>query len=395
MGNRERKLVHARKAAESANFRTQEGLVGDAKYAEMAKIMDMPVKPKDAAWHWDDRLKILNYWYGGSRVGHEKGRRVVSHATDAERYKRLHQSFTRLWALGYRIDEPKKLRADHVEALVASWTGQRALQNKKIPKELKPKTIENRLSALRTLCGWFKKKDVVKSKAFYATESHPLICTGIATSDKSWDASCIDYDRVMREAVAEDPAVAIQLVAMSAFGLRMREALMLDILEAERMGGLYITRGTKGRRARSVEITNDDQRLALELIKDFAKTRPGVHHLGSPGLDFTQPRDLKQALNHSYYIFAKIGITKKTLGVTVHGLRHQFCHELMLSFGLIPPVKGGTADQMPKEERTRIERIASEALGHSRPNITAAYAGSFHRKSGQSLNSKGIENDPR
>ena len=395
MGNRERKLVHARKAAASVNFKTPAGLVGDAEYAEMAKIMDMPVKTKDEAWHWDDRLKVINYWHGGSRTGFEKGRRVVSHATDAERYKRLHQSFARLWALGYRLEEPTNLRAEHIQALVSSWTGQLALQDKTIPKELEPKTIENRLSALRTLCGWFKKKNVVKPKAFYATESHPLICTGITKEDKSWERADIDYSRVMREAVTEDPAVAIQMVAMSAFGLRMKEAVMLDVFEAERIGSLYITKGTKGRRTRSVEITNGDQRLALDLIKDFAKTRPGVHHLGSLGLDFTNPRDLLQALNHSYYIFGKIGITKKTLGVTVHGLRHQFCHELMLSLGLIPAVKGGTADQMPKEARTRIERIASEALGHSRPGITAAYAGSFHRKPEQSFNHKDMDNDPR
>jgi len=395
MGNRERKLVHARNAAAAVNFQTEVGLTGDAKYASMAKTMGMFAKEEKSAWQWHSRLKVINGWYGGFRVGFENGRRVVSHATDAEREKRLYQSFASLWKLGYRIDDPKNIKAAHVEALVKLWTGQIPLMGETELNELSPKTIENRLSALRQLCKWLGKKDVVKPKAFYATESHPLICTGITKEDKSWEGADIDYSRVMREAVTEDPAVAIQMVAMSAFGLRMREAVMLDVFEAERIGSLYITKGTKGGRKRSVEITNGDQRLALDLIKDFAKTRPGVHHLGSLGLDFTNPRDLLQALNHSYYIFGKIGITKKTLGVTVHGLRHQFCHELMLSLGLIPAVKGGSADQMPKQERTRIERIASEALGHSRPGITAAYAGSFHRKPEQSFNQKDINDDPR
>jgi len=49
----------------------------------------------------------------------------------------------------------------------------------------------------------------------------------------------------------------------------------------------------------------------------------------------------------------------------------------MISKGLIPPVKGGRADQLPAKERNAVMLQASRALGHSRVSITPAYSGSF------------------
>lgn len=172
---------------------------------------------------------------------------------------------------------------------------------------------------------------------------------------------------------------------------------MFDVYDSDRGASLYIKKGAKGKRPRSVEITTVEQREAIELIKSFMRLRPGVNHLGSPGLDFANPRDLMQALQRSYYILTKIGITKKNLGVTAHGLRHGFCQQIMLNMGLVPAIKGGLLNQMPTEERTRIERAASEALGHTRPSITTAYGGSFYSPQLKitSFNVKDMNNDPR
>lgn len=392
---RERKVANAGEAAAAAHFNPI-GLMGDARYAEMERIMDMDAKPKGAKWHWSSRLKVINGWFGGFRVGYEKGRRVVSHATRDDREKRLFQCFKQLWELGFRIEHPSNLASKHVEALVAYWTGQLPMMVKMgkvttpIFKVYSPKTIENWLSALRALCGWLGKNDVVKPKKFYATEAHPLKCTGIAQEDKSWEAANIDFKKIMQDAFDEDSAVAMQLMVMSVFGLRIKEAVMFNVYDSDRGSNLYIKKGAKGGRPRSIEITTVEQREALELVKGFMRLRSGVDHLGSTG------RDLEQALQRSYYILKKIGITKKNLGVTAHGLRHGFCQQLMVNMGLIPAIKGGLPDQMTREERTGIERAVSEALGHTRPSITTAYGGSFYSPQLKitSFNVKDMNNDP-
>jgi len=393
---RERKVANAGEAVAAAHSNPI-GLKGDARYTEMAKIMDMDAKPQGAKWHWSSRLKVINGWFGGFRVGYEKGRRLVSHATRDDREKRLFQCFKQLWELGFRIEHPSNLASKHIVALVEFWTGQRAMiikmgkVTRPIFKIYSPKTIENWLSALRTLCGWLGKNDVVMPKKFYATEAHPLKCTGIAQEDKSWEAANIDFKKIMQDAFDEDSAVATQLMVMSVFGLRIKEAVMFNVYDSDRGSSLYIKKGAKGGRPRSIEITTVEQRETLELVKGFMRLRSGVDHLGSTG------RDLEQALQRSYYILKKIGITKKNLGVTAHGLRHGFCQQLMVNMGLIPAIKGGLPDQMTKEERTRIERAVSEALGHTRPSITTAYGGSFYSPQLKitSFNVKDMNNDPR
>ena len=166
---------------------------------------------------------------------------------------------------------------------------------------------------------------------------------------------------------------------------------MFNVYDSDRGSSLYIKKGAKGGRPRSIEITTVEQRETLELVKGFMRLRSGVDHLGSTG------RDLEQALQRSYYILKKIGITKKNLGVTAHGLRHGFCQQLMVNMGLIPAIKGGLPDQMTREERTGIERAVSEALGHTRPSITTAYGGSFYSPQLKitSFNVKDMNNDPR
>src|SRR5439155_1446727 len=72
-------------------------------------------------------------------------------------------------------------------------------------------------------------------------------------------------------------------------------------------------------RLRFVAIRNDEQRAALERALPFA-SHPSSH-LGHPGLT------LKQCLKRFDNVMRKAGVTKKELGVTAHGLRHQFAQD--------------------------------------------------------------------
>src|ERR1019366_6572610 len=92
-------------------------------------------------------------------------------------------------------------------------------------------------------------------------------------------------------------------------------------------------------------------------------------YLGHP--DMT----LLQALDRYKNVLSAAGITKKALGVTGHGLRHQFAGDKFFDLAHVPcPVRGGD----PLHDSELLERVllaVSQQLGHHRTQITSAYCG--------------------
>ena len=77
----------------------------------------------------------------------------------------------------------------------------------------------------------------------------------------------------------------------------------------------------------------------------------------------------------------KAGVTKKALGVTAHGLRHQFAQDFHVELTDVQaPVRGGDACADPGILNAALFEIAHQ-LGHNRPAITCAYLGSPVRTS--------------
>jgi len=336
-------------------------LEGQAKYDWMADCVE--AKPAtDAARHtWKFRLSVLVKFYGGYRVSLAKGLRTVSHETQKTTEDMLFQSFKLLWELGFQIKDPANLQRRHVEALVTEM----------IKRGLSDSVIQNRLSMLRKMCRWLGKHDVVQPTSAYATNERDLKRSGVADRDKSVDGAGIDPAELVEKALAVDPVFGLQLALQNCFGLRVKESVMFSIHAAERPSHLWLDRGTKGGLGRSVPIETGEQRAVLSMVREFMDARPQLRYLGWP------ERTLEQARDHFYYLARGIGLTRKGLGVTAHGFRHGYVHDLMISKGLIPPVKGGRADQLPAKERNAVMLQASRALGHSRVSITRAYSGSF------------------
>jgi integrase len=70
-----------------------------------------------------------------------------------------------------------------------------------------------------------------------------------------------------------------------------------------------------------------------------------------------------------------LGVTKAALGITSHGLRHEYASERYETFADAPsPIRGGAGKKVPGDDRARIQ-VAQE-LGHARRSITNAYYGS-------------------
>ena len=78
-------------------------------------------------------------------------------------------------------------------------------------------------------------------------------------------------------------------------------------------------------------------------------------------------------------ILRRFGITRGELGVTAHGLRHQYANDryAMLT-GAPAPVRGGPAIDPAADDAARL--AVAQELGHARKEIASAYLGPIPRK---------------
>jgi hypothetical protein len=338
-----------------------------------------------------DKINQHNRQHGSKPKG-------VSNKTMHERACSLFRSFTLLRRLGYQID-PNNLAGRHIQMLVDYWTGNARIADRcrqrgvaMLERPHSTPYIEQQLSFLRVYGDtWIGKPGMVHPLADYVEDPARFKRSYAAKEDRSWEGNAVEFKSIVETVAAIDPRVAAQLALLLAFGLRRKEAVMFmphsAVVSSESVPTsqhasdryavfLRIKRGTKGGRLRFVAIRNDDQRSALELALQFAP-RPSSH-LGHPGLS------LKQSLKRFDNVMQKAGISRKQLGVTAHGLRHQFAQEFHVELtGVQAPVRGGDICADPQTLKASLLEIARQ-LGHDRPTISNAYLGSPARQS-QSL----------
>ena len=192
-----------------------------------------------------------------------------------------------------------------------------------------------------------------------------------AEVDKSWSGNGVDVDAVMASIRQIDPVAERLVVAMFTYGLRLKESLRLQPHESDQGKALAITKGTKTGRPRQLEFMEFEDEADYRRILDDLKSQVGPEeHLA------WQNRSLAQARQRMYYIARQVGITRKGLGVTWHGLRHEWAiRQLENLTGQKAPVRGGIAIDYHALSDAR--RKVSAGLGHVRINITNAYYGSF------------------
>ena len=323
---------------------------------------------------------------------HRHGRKPkgVSNKTMHERATSLFRSFGLLRRLGYQLD-PNGLAGRHIQVLVDYWTCNARVADlcrqhgvDMLGRAHSTAYIQQQLSFLRVYANaWIGKPGMVHPLGDYVDDPVRFTRSYAATKDRSWEGNEVEFDSVVEKVGAIDQRVAAQLALLLAFGLRRKEALMfmphvavvgrenvpVSQHPADRYAAfLRIERGTKGGRLRFVGIRNDEQRSALELALQFAP-HPSSH-LGHPGLT------LKQSLKRFDNVMRKAGVTRKQLGVTAHGLRHQFAQELHVELmDVQAPVRGGDVCVDPETLKNALLEIARQ-LGHNRTQIVNAYCGS-------------------
>ena len=287
-------------------------------------------------------MKDLNYQLSKLCRDNRDG----SFSTQATRSRILDLIASQLQALGFRRMQPRSLKPMHVDALVAHWQEQ----------GIGIGTLKNRLSALR----WWAKK--VNKPSIIAKDNDVYgigMRTGVAKESK---ALKLDENKLSR---ISDQHVRLSIRMQAAFGLRREESIKFSPTYA--MQGDHIKlkpSWTKGGRARTVPIRNDNQRQLLDEVKEFAKG----------GALIPAQKNYVEHLHRYERQLRNAGMTK------LHGLRHAYAQQRYLELtGWQAPVAGGpTSKQLTPEQLAPdydARAIVSRELGHARVEIAVVYLG--------------------
>ncbi|MCR4470080.1 integrase domain-containing protein [Burkholderia sp. SCN-KJ] len=289
-------------------------------------------------------------------------KRALSIKTQEYRATAICKAFVELREGGFALQTPWSLKTKHVEYLVDRW----------VKDQQSGGTIENKLTYLRALAQWLGKANLVGTLGDYVDRREAgLERSYVATEDKSWVANGVDAVAKIAEIAQTCPYTAVQLKLQAAFGLRVEESFMLRAVEAVRDPHmLAVTRGTKGGRPRQVPI---ERKIAI--LEEAARLSNGV-----TGSTIPAGRTLKQWRDWYYYVLGKHGVTKSGIGVTSHGLRHEYLQTLYEQVAEVPaPIKGSSSRPDPAAHDEAKRRVV-EAAGHSRVSKANAYLSTFTRQ---------------
>ena len=267
-------------------------------------------------------------------------------STQATRSRILDLIASQLRELGYRRMQPRSLKPKHVDALVAQWRNQ----------GISVGTLKNRLSALRW---WAKKVNkpsiIAKNNDVYGIGKREYV----AKESKAQDLDDKKLSRI------SDQYVRFSIRLQVAFGLRREESIKFTPSYAMQDDHIQLKSSwTKGGRARTVPISNDQQRQLLEEVKELAKG----------GSLIPAQLNYVQQLHRYERQLRNVGMSK------LHGLRHAYAQQRYLELtGWKAPVAGGPAsDSLTTDQRTldkKARAVISQELGHNREAISAVYLG--------------------
>ena len=267
-------------------------------------------------------------------------------STQATRTRLLDLIANQLHELGLRRMQPRSLKPKHVDALVDLWKDQ----------GISVGTLKNRLSALRW---WAKKVNkpsiIAKDNSVYAIGTRNCV----AEESKALELG----EKKLSE--ISDPYVRLSIRLQAAFGLRREESIKFSPGYAIQDDHIRLKASwTKGGRARTVPIRNDEQRRLLEEIKAFAKG----------GALIPAHLNYVQQLNRYQRQLRTAGMKK------LHGLRHAYAQRRYEELiGWKAPVAGGPAAKSLNDDQRALDKkaraVISSELGHNRVRVSAVYLG--------------------
>jgi integrase len=297
--------------------------------------------------------------------GKQSSHRTIQLAVDV-----MTEFCSRLWRLGFKLENVSQISGKHIEAIVRDYWACGA----------SPKHFASLYSTLNKFQLWIGKPGLVRHRSVYLpeVEEREFRTSQVAIKSKSWRENGIDVVEKIKEADALDVRFGLMLRMIWAFGLRRVEVMQIRPWIDDRVYALEIRKGiAKGGRSRNVYIETEHQRDVLDYVKSQINK---TEFLGWPSSTYEQGNLLLKNKTRFLYLMRKIGISKEISGVTTHGLRAQYAEGMAVNNGWIPATLGGTKNQLPADEEKLIRMQLAENLGHSRTNVTSAYYGSATAK---------------
>ena len=292
---------------------------------------------------------------------------VIGTATIEARIYGITSSITTLFELGYKLTSLQNVGERHIEALHSAWVEEGGVHQLSVGR------VHNLNVYLRLLFDvHFKKHRLVRPVSEYDKD---CVRTYITTRDKSWVGNSVDVHLLVNQIAdfsVEGRIVAMQLELAWAFGLRVREAWMvhpISLLEQALDGELMrIDRGTKGGRPRDVPVTDLVQVDVLLRASELAR--------GASASMIPLKYNLIEWKSIFYRILKTHRVVRSSddggLGVTAHGLRHQYMHSFYQRLtGHEPPVR--SLQVIDPDVHKGCLKTLIEAVGHSDTRKAGAY----------------------
>ena len=314
---------------------------------------------------WKRELGDILKTHAGIRANGKQ----ASHRTKEQAAQVLMEAFSTLHKLGYKV-MPQNLGDRHVRILMNEWY---------FNKNLKIRTVVNYVGTLRKFCRWIGKPNMVMPIGKYLPNVPvtDLKIRSVAVKSKSWAGNGLDEQEYFKRADQLDVRFGCMLRAQRAFGLRLIEVLQMKPWHWDFDAYLFMPENIgKNGRERPIQIRVQEQREVLE----FIKSKVGKDEcLGWSHNCWGNATTLYMNYQHYQYLMKKLGITKKAVNVTGHGLRAGFSEDALEGRGLIPPTRGGLPDQMSREDERIVKSKTAQDMGHNRINFGGAYYGSFRK----------------
>lgn len=273
----------------------------------------------------------------------------------------------------------RELKVKHALILIKRWC-----------KEGKsPTTINGRVTALRKLTILLGRPLEIPTGAAWkrllrANDIDPqaLERSQICVKPRSVSSKGLDPQELVDRVRVKNPLEAQWLQLSWAFGLRPKECCELNPLESDKGNSLEVRHGAKAERRRPVFFSTKQERAAMQRSTlDDAKRLARKNHqfkMRDGG------RDVKQALNHFYYVMRKNGITGAQLDVTPYSFRHEFAHQDFEEHAGLPAPVLRQVDPSEyfahAEEVDEAEQYVSGQMGHSDKGKYRSYGGSRHEE---------------
>ena len=286
-----------------------------------------------------------------------KDRGKLSSSTQARQRQEGRQMMRQVVGGGFKIDNLRQLKGRHVEHILDIWQGFKADPETGKVRGIAPGVQAVRLTTLRKLTKAAGKPGLVprlnKRAGIQPRERTPV-------ANIAWKLMPDDLVKILTS------NVRLVLQLQYRFGLRKKEAHLLDARSADRGTTLRIEKGTKGGRPRSVEITTQAQRDLLAEVK-LANGR-------TPEGTLVSGASLKAAFDTYKHDMAGAGLSR------AHGLRHQYAQDRYKALmGMACPKAGGMLlKKMSQNDRVKdaaIRQVLAGELGHGRTAVVSVYIG--------------------